>query len=103
MIDAAWGAGERVLRPEDGWRRQVWRIIQNSKLNLLLIFLKISKDKIQQKLLSAYFSLSRCGDKCPNIRYFNIGYDHMGMTYDLNCLSPCIFEKVTKIVKLPVA
>jgi len=26
-------------------------------------------------------------------RYFNIGYDHMGMTYDLNCLSPCIFEK----------
>jgi len=26
-------------------------------------------------------------------RYFNIGYDHNGMTFDLNCLSPCIFEK----------
>jgi len=26
-------------------------------------------------------------------RYFNIGYDHNGMTMDLNCLSPCIFEK----------
>merc|ERR1712198_241291 len=26
-------------------------------------------------------------------RYFNIGYDHNGMTSDLNCLSPCIFEK----------
>merc|ERR1711934_1165718 len=26
-------------------------------------------------------------------RYFNIGYDHNGMTWDLNCLSPCIFEK----------
>merc|ERR1712098_706577 len=23
----------------------------------------------------------------------NIGYDHNGMTFDLNCLSPCIFEK----------
>ena len=27
-------------------------------------------------------------------RYFNIGYDHNGITWDLNCLSPCIFEKV---------
>merc|ERR1711936_1455448 len=26
-------------------------------------------------------------------RYFNIGYDHNGMTFNLNCLSPCIFEK----------
>jgi len=26
-------------------------------------------------------------------RYVNIGYDHNGMTWDLNCLSPCIFEK----------
>jgi len=26
-------------------------------------------------------------------RYFNIGYDHNGITWDLNCLSPCIFEK----------
>merc|ERR1712223_904918 len=26
-------------------------------------------------------------------RYFNIGYGHNGMTFDLNCLSPCIFEK----------
>merc|ERR1712018_499000 len=26
-------------------------------------------------------------------RYFNIGYDHNGITGDLNCLSPCIFEK----------
>merc|ERR1711981_1325039 len=26
-------------------------------------------------------------------RYINIGYDHNGMTWDLNCLSPCIFEK----------
>ena len=31
-------------------------------------------------------------------RYVNIGYDHNGMTWDLNCLSPCIFEKVTKCV-----
>ena len=36
---------------------------------------------------------SRLGNKCHG-RYFNIGYDHNGMTWDLNCLSPCIFEKV---------
>ena len=37
--------------------------------------------------------LNRLDKKCHG-RYFNIGYDHNGMTWDLNCLSPCIFEKV---------
>ena len=40
-------------------------------------------------------------------RYFNIGYDHNGMTFDLNCLSPCIFEKVNESISscnpLPLA
>merc|ERR1712212_871181 len=36
----------------------------------------------------------RCDQKMVGEdRYFNIGYDHNGMTFDLNCLSPCIFEK----------
>ena len=38
-------------------------------------------------------SLLKCSE-----RYFNIGYDHNGMTFDLNCLSPCIFEKVNESI-----
>ena len=54
-----------------------------------------------------YLTASLCLFSKWSERYFNIGYDHNGMTFDLNCLSPCIFEKVNESISscnpLPLA
>ena len=58
----------------------------------------VGNKRFEEQFSTSFFksrvqSICSIDKKCHG-RYFNIGYDHNGMTWDLNCLSPCIFEKV---------